>query len=55
VTVGVNDVLQRHAKKYNHKIVVIRGLLKSNYVEEGTACLSCCSDYAILPSSISSH
>jgi len=55
VTVGVNDVLQRDAKKYNHKVVVIRGLLKSNYVEEGTACLSCCSDYAILPSSISSH
>lgn len=54
VTVGVNDLLQREGKKHDHKEVVIRGLLVQDYVENGTICLSCCTDYAILPVSMNS-
>jgi hypothetical protein len=52
VTVGVNKLFQRKGKKYNHQVVTIRGLLKQDYVEKDAICLSCCSDYAILPSGI---
>ena len=52
VTVGVNDFFQREGKKHNHKVVVVRGLLKKDYVEPDAVCLSCCSSYAILPDAI---
>jgi len=53
VTVGVSDLFKQQGKKYNHRLVVIRGVLKQDYIEKNAICLSCCSDYAILPSGIS--
>jgi hypothetical protein len=52
ITLGVTDELKAKAAAKNHKYVRIDGQLHRDYIKSDELCLSCCTTYAILPTSI---
>ena len=52
ITIAIDDFVQQAGPKHNHQFVLVRGTLQKDYVKNDEMCLSCCTDYAVVPNSI---